>query len=146
MKKRDYIFFVNILFPLCLGTILYLWIKPNAWCSNAIYRLLHIEKQTAFDENSIPIVGYFIKHQLCDILFAYSMTIALFFSMEKQKYGVDIACILAATFETALELAQLCGFPGNFDSYDILAEVMVTVAIYLCLKIRNKTKRRKTKA
>lgn len=145
MKKRFLIILANILFPLCLGTVFYLWIKPNAWCSEMIYRLLRMKKQKGFDENSIPVIGYFIKHQLCDVLFAYSMTFALFFVMEKQKRGTEIACIVAAVFETIFELSQLWGFPGNFDFLDILAEVIVTAIIYFCLKIeQTKLKRRTT--
>lgn len=142
-KKITYLF--QIVLPLVLGAVFYLWIKPNAWCSNIFYNIFNLKKPTAFDENCIPFLGSFIKHQLCDILFAYSLTIAMVFVLRKEKHGLFLACGIAAMFETIFEVAQLCGFPGNFDPLDILAEVAITLAVLLCMVIYQKIKRRKQK-
>ena len=144
-RRKEIIYLLNIFFPLLLGTALYLWIKPNAWCSNVIYGFLRLEKFRAFDETSVPIFGSFIKHQLCDMLFAHSLTFAMLFTFRKEKHGFFLACSIAALFEILFEVAQLWGFPGHFDPFDILAEAVVTFMILLCMKIYNNQKGRKQK-
>lgn len=144
-RRKEIIYLFNIFFPLLLGTVLYLWIKPNAWCSNVIYGFLRLEKFRAFEETSIPLFGSFIKHQLCDILFAYSLTFAMMFVFRKEKHGFFLACSIAALFEILFEVAQLWGFPGHFDPFDILAEVAITLLIFLCMIIYQKQKRSKQK-
>ena len=143
-RREKIIYLFHIIFPLVLGTVLYLWIKPNAWCSNVIYRLFHLEKPRAFEENSVWLFGSFIKHQLCDMLYAYSLTVAMAFALRKEKHGLFLACGIAALFETLFEIAQLWGFPGNFDPLDILAEVAVSLLILICMKIKQKNREKKT--
>ena len=135
----------NILIPLIVGAILYLWIKPNAWCSELFYKIFPIEKPRAFESTDLPIFGSFVKHQLCDCLFAYSMTFAMIFVLRNEKRGLLFACGIAALFETLFELAQLWGFPGNFTPIDILAEVAITMGIFLCMIIKQNKKRRNQK-
>ena len=130
-KQRIMVFAVNIFLPLLLGIILYLWIKPSARCSLVLYRILHLEQFRPFEENDAPFGGYFVKHQLCDMLFAYSLTFALLFLFRKEKHGCIVACAVAVLFETLLEIAQLWRFPGNFDVWDIIAEITITAAILL---------------
>ena len=142
-RRKKIIYLLQIVLPLVLGAVFYLWIKPNAWCSNIFYNIFSLKKPAAFDENSIPFLGSFIKHQLCDILFAYSLTIAMVFVLRTEKHGLFFACMIAALFETLLEIAQLWVFPGNFDSFDILAEGAITLSVLLCMVIYQKIKRRK---
>ena len=145
MKEKLLSCILYVVLPLALGVLLYLWIKPDAWCSQMIYRLLHIPKQSAFDDNSVPIIGTFIKHQLCDVLFAFSLTFALLLLLVNHSRGIALGCAIALSFEVMLEVAQLSVFPGNFDIYDIIAESVVTIAIYIAIKIIQAKRRRKIK-
>lgn len=140
-KRRVLIRSLQIFLPLLIGGVLYLWIKPNAWCSVHLAQLLSLGERREFDETVVPVFGYLIKHQLCDMLFAYSMTFALLSVFAKGTKKAVLSCGIAALFETLLELSQLFGFPGHFDPFDILAEVSVSTGILLCLLI----KERKTK-
>lgn len=143
-QREKFIYLIHIIAPLVLGAVLYLWIKPNAWCSNTFYGFFHLEKPRAFEESDIPLFGSFIKHQLCDSLFAYSLTVALLFILRREKHGIYLACMIAALFETFFEVAQIWGFPGNFDYFDIFAEVAVSVFIFICMKIKQKNRVKKT--
>lgn len=144
-RKRIIVLTFGVAFPLVLGAVLYVWIKPNAWCAHIICQVFHIPTQTAFDEYSVPIFGSFIKHQLCDVLFAFSLTFAMLLLMGNSRHGVAAGCAAALIFETLLEVAQLGVFPGNFDSYDIIAESIVTIAIFIAIKILQTKRRTKAK-
>ena len=143
-RKSIIALFVGVLLPLCIGTVLYIWIKPNAWCSQIICRTLRIPTQDAFNEDTIPIIGYFIKHQLCDMLFSISLTFAILLLIGNKRYGIVIGGTIVLLFETLLEIAQLGVFPGNFDVFDIIAECSATIAILISIRIL-KIKRRTEK-
>lgn len=119
----------HIFFPLLIGAVLYLWIKPEAWCSQMICHILHIAPRSAFVEESVPLFGPFIKHQLCDVLFAYSVTFTFLLLWHDRPHGLVFAGLCAALLETVFEVAQLGMFPGNFDAWDIAAEVVTTVVV-----------------
>lgn len=125
--KRFYI--LNIVLPLVIGTIVYLYVKPSAPISQLIYFLLHIETPVL---NIKPTgVHRFIQYYLCDILWSYSLTFALSLYLGKDR--LLLTYDIAASFSTLVEVIQLLPqVLGSFDIFDIIVQLIAcTISIHI---------------
>lgn len=125
--KRFYI--LNIVLPLVIGTIVYLYLKPSAHISQLIYFLLHISPPAL---NIKPTgIHRFIQYYLCDILWSYSLTFALSLYFGKDRLLLTYA--IAASFSTLVEVLQLLPqVLGSFDIFDIIVQLIAcTISIHI---------------
>lgn len=117
----------NIILPLVIGTIVYLYVKPSAPISQLIYFILHI---------SPPVlrvgptgIHRFIQCYLCDILWSYSLTFALSLYLGRDR--LLLTYVIAASFSTLVEVLQLLPYIlGSFDIFDIIVQLIAcTISI-----------------
>lgn len=120
---------LNIILPLVIGTIVYLYLKPSAPISQLIYYLLHISPPVL---NIKPTgIHRFIQYYLCDILWSYSLTFALSLYLGKDR--LLLAYAIAASFSTLVEVLQLLPqVLGSFDIFDIIVQLIAcTISIHI---------------
>lgn len=119
----------NIMLPLVIGTIVYVYVKPSAPISQLIYFILHISPPVL----NIKLTGIhrFIQYYLCDILWSYSLTFALSLYLGKDR--LLLAYAIAASFSTLVEVLQLLHqVLGSFDIFDIIVQLIAcTISIHI---------------
>lgn len=75
-----------------------------------------------------PIVNSFLRNFSCDMLWAYALTIAIFWCREKEpdkRLKTISECVL---FETMLEILQYVEIlSGTFDFWDIFVQAISTI-------------------
>lgn len=119
----------NIILPLAIGTIVYVYVKPSAPISQLIYFILHISSPVL---NIKPTgVHRFIQYYLCDILWSYSLTFALSLYLGRDR--LLLAYAIAASFSTLVEVIQLLTYVlGSFDIFDIIVQLIAcTISIHI---------------
>lgn len=119
----------NIILPLAIGTMVYLYVKPSAPISQLIYFILHISPPVL---NIKPTgIHRFIQCYLCDILWSYSLTFALSLYLGKDR--LLLAYVIAASFSTLVEVIQLLPYVlGSFDIFDIIVQLIAcTISIHI---------------
>ena len=76
-----------------------------------------------------------IRYYLSDILWAYALVFALYFSIGNSTARVKTAFVIAVVFSTVMEVIQLSPvIPGTFDMNDILVEVIAETIAVLIIK------------
>lgn len=125
--KKFYI--LNIVLPLVIGTMVYVYVKPSAPISQLIYFLLHISSPVL--QVGPTGIHRFIQYYLCDILWSYSLTFALSLYLGKDK--LLLTYVIAASFSTLVEVLQLLPYVlGSFDIFDIIVQLIAcTISIHI---------------
>ena len=126
IKPHTIFFIVNTIFPLLIGTIVYLVFKPNAYMSQILMQWIPFHISYSFtSQNALTVL---IQNHLCDVLWSYALMMALCFTAfdtQKVKVSIIIGCFI---FEISIELLQYCGFlSGTFDFADIAAELLANL-------------------
>ena len=127
--RRNLFYLCNIGIPLLIGTVMYLFCRPDAYISEFIFNLFNVSPVMV--PGPPKGIDRFARYYLCDMLWAYALTFSLAFYFGKSKLGT--AYIIGLGFIAFMELLQLLSqVPGNFDSFDIIVEFIVcTITIYL---------------
>ncbi|SEM38823.1 hypothetical protein SAMN04487770_13633 [Butyrivibrio sp. ob235] len=133
MKRR--IFFVaNIIVPLLLGAVIYCLTSPDVIFMEAVRSLWGMP---VLSEQGTVHRGIwkFIRYYLLDVLWAYALFFALYFSIGNNAAKLKMAFMIAVLFSTVMEAIQLFPIiPGYFDLLDILVEVLAETFAALIIK------------
>ena len=141
-KIRRCYFMANIVIPIIGGTIIYLLARPDTYISQLAYGLLGVSPQSENLRVNMPVSFWrFICNFAADILWAYSLTFAVYNVLYDSFKNTLPSIIICFVFETTIELLQLFnGLPGTFDLWDIALEICATAIASLNIKhIRRKT-------
>ena len=129
--NRKYLFLTISLISLAAGTIIYLWLRPEAYVSQAVYIFLRIPAPALRLQGRVL---KWINNYLPDILWAHALTYALLFLTGTEKKQIITAGILSICAEAATEILQrLELINGTFDLLDIAAEVITTNVVLLII-------------
>ena len=124
---------VNIIIPLIVGFMIYFIFRPNAYIIQPIYTLFGIKARSVDGNNMF---WKFVNNYACDILWSYSLTFVSIFLLRNMKRCIWIGVLVCVLFETMVESLQLIpAFPGTFDVFDMLAELITTLLAALIIHI-----------
>ena len=131
MKRTTKVFLLNVIFPLFLGLLIYLFFKHGTYI-NVIF---HYESNIHLG----GLLGRIIQSWSTDILWAYSLTCLIFylsqpFSESPIKYVIFVG---EAIFFIFMELLQKFSvINGTFDIIDIITEIFTLFfAVFICKKV-----------
>lgn len=125
MKQKKYIAFavLHVLIPLCVGTGIYILVRPEAYISRiciAFYPWLgelRLRMCTDF-------FHMFLKNYACDILWAYALTMALLWYGKLVGQKLWKPALVSGGFAVLMEAMQLLPvIPGTFDFFDVVVEI-----------------------
>lgn len=131
MKK---IFFLNVVVPLFVGTILYYLFCPDVYFVKQIDLLINFDIHFECPNNNL--IFDFIRFYLFDFLWAYSlMTTSLIFMKPR---NVKYLFLIVSFFEMIFEILQIIPtVNGTYDIFDIFIEILANI-----LGIKNYIRRR----
>lgn len=121
MNKKTIIFYIiNIIFPLFLGCLIYIFTRDTTYINKIFNATVHIEKNAL-----INIFSFYVA----DYLWAY----ALFFSLRFFWNSVLSAC-LTVFWGIIWECLQISVIKGTFDFIDIFMYILATLIAIIILK------------
>lgn len=130
------IYISNICIPLIIGVFFYLLFRPNIFLSKTIYMILDINYSFALYDLIIGnIVGRILVNYLCDFLWAYSLSWALFYIKDLYNHSIlktMCYCIIADCLMELLQLIDCIG--GTFDYCDIIVQILATLVVLILYK------------
>lgn len=126
MNKRNYAV-LSIFIPLFIGAFFYVFMAPETYVSKFIQNV--IDKDFLKPSFYSSWIFRILRNHLCDILWAWSLSTALFSITE--LFSLSFA--MAVFFESFMEILQKLGFvPGTFDILDIIFEMLTSfIAVYV---------------
>lgn len=85
-----------------------------------------------------------IKNYVCDMLWAYALTISMIWYGQMFRQPIEKACVMSIVFSVFVECLQLFPFvAGTFDILDVCVEMgMVGLATWISLVFYKKEDRR----
>ena len=135
MKKKAFCIF-NIIFPLLVGAVIYWFTSTDVIFVEAVRSFWGMPRHT-WISNTDGGIFRIIRYYLSDILWAYALVFALYFSIANSAARVKTAFVIAVVFSTVMEVIQLSPvIPGTFDMNDILVEVIAETIAVLIIKKR----------
>ena len=133
MKNRVFLL-VNIIFPLLVGAVIYWFTSTDVIFVEAVRSFWGMPRHT-WISNTDGGIFRIIRYYLSDILWAYALVFALYFSIGNSAARVKTAFAIAVVFSAVMEVIQLSPvIPGTFDMNDILVEVMAETIAALIIK------------
>ena len=133
MKNRVFLL-VNIIFPLLVGAVIYWFTSTDVIFMEAVRSFWGTPSHTWISNTDGEIIRI-IRYYLSDILWAYALVFALYFSIGNSAARVKTAFVIAVVFSAVMEVIQLSPvIPGTFDMNDILVEVMAETIAALIIK------------
>ncbi len=132
--KRRISFVANIIFPLLLGTLIYWFASPDVIFVEAV-RSLWGESIKSGQGTVFRGVFQFVRYYLLDMLWAYALVFALYFSIGNSAARLKTAFVIAIVFSVVMEVIQLSPIiPGYFDLLDILVEALAEMFAAFIIK------------
>lgn len=133
MNKRDSIFYVlNIIFPIIIGTIIYILYSPNTIFVKLLSNYFDIK---SLDSNFISNI---LRNYFCDFCWCYSLAFTISY-IYKDSLSAITSILVPISVGIALEIMQLTGtISGTYDLLDIISELSACIICYLILIKRNK--------
>lgn len=132
MKRKLQVFLRDIFLPLFVGLCTYLLFYKGTYINSA----LGVESDFTFNSSLVV----FVKSWLCDILWAYAMTYALYLALFAFKHKILFSAIISICVATVFELFQLFGcVDGTFDILDIVFQFLAVFFAVIIIKRREKT-------
>ena len=123
--------FSNIFLPLLTGLFIYLFVNKRAYISTIINIPLKI--------NVKGLAGVFVKCWLCDMLWSYALTAALYLVLIPFRYRLILSATASFIVGVFLEGLQYFNIiSGTFDVLDIIFELTaVLIAVYVIKRRKN---------
>lgn len=140
--KREHIFWLlHIVVPLVVGGLMYLQLRPDTYLSGLVCRGMGISAPVF--TGTAPAgqaVLTFLRNFLCDMLWAYALTMTVAWILERPAAVLIICC----TMEMGIEwLQRLQILSGTFDPADIILECITTIiALFIVNRHRQRAERR----
>ena len=141
-KKLLYHVIIHSVVPIMMGACIYILFRPDTYISQWIYRLFDMSLQSKKLRELLPFwLLAFLCNFACDILWAYSLTFAIYIIFVNSPINILFIFVVSIVFEAGIEFMQLaCILPGTFDWLDISLEICATAIASLEIKnIRRKT-------
>lgn len=129
MKQEKCIAFamLHILIPLCVGTGIYILVRPGTYIARICISLnpwlgeLRIRMGT-------DLFHMFLRNYACDMLWAYALTIGLFWYGRLTGQKVWKSALIGGGFAVLMESLQILPvIPGTFDGMDVVTEILATL-------------------
>ena len=121
MKQKKCITFamLHTLIPLCMGTGIYILVRPGTYIARVSISLnpwlgeLRIRMGT-------DLFHMFLRNYACDMLWAYALTIGLFWYGRLTGQKVWKSALIGGGFAVLMESLQILPvIPGTFDGMDV---------------------------
>lgn len=126
MKKYQVFFILNISIPLLLGLVIYFFLKPDTYVIKWIFSFFNFNFTYSISHNNL--IVKFIYCYLCDILWAYALTFAVYYFSDFFTHKYFIAMLITIVFCVLIEFLQFFDIiTGAFDVLDILFEIIANV-------------------
>lgn len=126
MKQKKCITFamLHTLIPLCMGTGIYILVRPGTYIARICISLnpwlgeLRIRMGT-------DLFHIFLRNYACDMLWAYALTIGLFWYGRLTGQKVWKSALIGGGFAVLMESLQILPvIPGTFDGMDVVTEIL----------------------
>ena len=126
MKQEKCITFamLHTLIPLCMGTGIYILVRPGTYIARVCISLnpwlgeLRIRMGT-------DLFHMFLRNYACDMLWAYALTIGLFWYGRLTGQKVWKSALIGGGFAVLMESLQILPvIPGTFDGMDVVTEIL----------------------
>lgn len=143
--KNELIFryFFNVIVPLVLGILIYIFVRPDTYISQCFYRVLNVLGQSSKRYVLLPRwIRILIGGYGADILWAYALTYAVFSALQDVTNSLLPVIMICVLFEAGIEFMQM--FPavsGTFDWWDIILEICATAIASLIIKKHREEKK-----
>ena len=139
MKKKYIFFTLNIFIPLVIGLIIYLFCYRTTYINSVFTEFFGFSLPYIYFDNAFH---RFITCWACDMLWAYSLTFALYLCFQVFKSPLIITSVTSSVFAIIIELLQINNIiNGTFDILDIITELL---AISLAIIIMKHFEKQKT--
>ncbi len=139
MKKKFVFYFLNISIPLALGLGIYLFCYKTTYINTAFTDVFGISLPYIYYDNAFH---RFITSWACDMLWAYSLTFALYLCFKVFKKPLIITTATSSLFAVTIELLQINGvINGTFDILDIISELLAISLAIIIIKCFEKQKK-----
>ena len=140
--KREHIFWLlHIVLPIVVGGLMYLQFRPDTYLSSLIYRGMGISAPALTETSPAgQAVLAFLRNFLCDMLWAYALTMTVAWILEQPIVVLVICCAMEMGIEWLQKIQILS---GTFDPVDIILECFTTIfALLIVKRHRQHTERR----
>lgn len=133
MGKRIFLT-ANIILPLLLGAAVYFFTSED---------VIFVEMVSSLFGKAIRngcVVTYsgvtrLVRYYMPDVIWAYALVFALYFSLGNNAARVKIVFVIAVIFSSIMEVIQLFPvIPGTFDLIDILVEAIAEIIAAFIIK------------
>lgn len=132
MRRKNLFLFANILIPLLIGLVIYLFCYKNTYINTTFESFFGFSLPYFYFDN---IFHRFITCWACDILWAYSLTFSLFLCFKQFNKKFFITGFISIIFAVILEFLQLTSvINGTFDIWDIIMELSAIIFAVIILK------------
>lgn len=113
--------------------------RPNTMIARLLIRVIPPLGNISY-ELGTGWLALLLKNYVCDMLWAYALTISLIWYGQMFHQPIWKSCIISVVFAVCMELAQVLPFVvGTFDMIDIVAEmVMVGLATWVSILLKRR--------
>lgn len=129
-------YWLNILVSLFLGLAIYVFFRPDAYVSQALYNVMGVSVDGIITKDALPTwLLLFIRNFLGDISWAYALTFTICYIWLTPGGRMIPVFGIVTIFEIGIEVLQkVCIIPGTFDWWDIFLEICITAFVMLLIK------------
>lgn len=139
MKKKIAFYLLNVGIPLIVGLGIYLFCYRTTYINSVFTEVFGFSLPYIYFDNAFH---RFITCWACDMLWAYSLTFALYLCFQVFKHPLIITSVTSSVFAIIIELLQINNIiNGTFDILDIITELL---AISLAIIIMKHFEKQKT--
>lgn len=132
MKKKNLFLYANIIIPLFIGLVIYLFCYRNTYINSIFENYLGLFLPYLYFDN---IIYRFVTCWTCDILWAYALTFSLFFCFKDFKRSLLFSSLLSVLLSIIIEFLQIRGYiNGTFDMWDIILEISAISLAVIIIK------------
>lgn len=139
MKKKIAFYFLNIGIPLVIGLGIYLFCYRTTYINSVFTEVFGFSLPYIYFDNAFH---RFITSWACDMLWAYSLTFALYLCFRVFKKPLIITSVTSSLFAIIIELLQINDvINGTFDILDIISELVAISLAVIMIKFIEKQKK-----
>lgn len=132
MKRKKLFLFANTIIPLLIGLSIYMFCYKNTYINIAFDNFFGFSLPYFYFDNAFH---HFITCWACDIMWAYSLTFALFFCFKNFSNSLVISGSLSVLFAVIIEFSQFIDLiSGTFDILDIILEISAILLAVIIIK------------
>ena len=139
MRKKYAFYLLNIGIPLIVGLGIYLFCYRTTYINSVFTEVFGFSLPYIYFDNAFH---RFITCWACDMLWAYSLTFALYLCFRVFKKPLIITTATSSLFAVTIELLQINGvINGIFDILDIISELVAISLAVIMIKFIEKQKK-----